>query len=296
MSPTPRRALTIDDPIGGGEVCHVAHPRGDADGRLRSIAVTDIHPNPDQPRKHFDDDALDALADSIGERGVLRPIIVRPSPGGGYQLVAGERRWRAAQLAGHSTIPALVDSEVEGAGSLEIALIENVAREDLTPIEEARTIALLLHDLNVTAGVLAKRLGRSRTDVAHTVRLLDLPDQTIELIDGGALSKGHGKALLTEPDHHRRRELARRAVEAGWSVRALEAEIARGTESRQRPPDPHPDHEAAAARLQDAISKATGCTARARPHRSGYQVILDHDAADQLARLLDVASAGGARE
>jgi ParB family chromosome partitioning protein len=273
----------------------VAHPHDQLDGRLRSIAIDDIQPNPDQPRKHFDEDALDALADSIGERGVLQPIIVRPSPRGGYQLVAGERRWRAAQLAGHSTIPALVDSEVEGAGSLEIALIENVAREDLTPIEEARTIALLLHDLGVTAGVLAKRLGRSRTDLAHTVRLLDLPDQTIELIDVGALSKGHGKALLTEQDHHRRRELARRAVDAGWSVRALEAEIARSTESRQRPPEPHPDHEAAAARLQDAISKATGCTARARPHRSGYQVILDQVAADQLARLLDVASAG-ARE
>ena len=138
----------------------------------------------------------------------------------------------------------------------------------------------------MTAGVLAKRLGRSRTDLAHTVRLLDLPDQAIELIEAGALSKGHGKALLTEPDHHRRRELARRAVNAGWSVRALEAEITRGKKPRPRPSEPHPDHEAAAARLQDAISNATGCTARVRPHRSGYQVILDQAAADQLARLL----------
>ncbi len=189
MSPTPRRALTIDDPVGGREACHVAHPpeSGETDGGLRQIAVQDIHPNPDQPRKRFDEVTLSFLADSIRERGVLQPIIVRPIAANGFELVAGERRWRAAQLAGLSTIPALVDANAEGAGSLELALIENVAREDLTPIEEARTIAVLLHDLKVTATVLAKRLGRSRTDLAHTVRLLDLPDQAIELIDTGAV-------------------------------------------------------------------------------------------------------------
>jgi len=287
MSPASRRPLTVDDPIGGGQVCHVAHPSDQADGRLRDIAVEAIRPNPDQPRKHFDEDSLDSLADSIRERGVLQPIIVRPTSSGGYELVAGERRWRAALLADQPTIPALIDSEVEGAGSLEIALIENVARQDLTPIEEARSIAILLRDLNVTAGALAQRLGRSRTDLAHTVRLLDLPDEVIDFIEAGALSKGHGKALLSEPDHHRRRGLARRAIDAGWSVRTLEAEIARGPEKPRRLSEPHPDQEAAAARLQDAISRATGSTARARPHRSGYQVILEHAAADQLARLLD---------
>jgi ParB family transcriptional regulator, chromosome partitioning protein len=200
---------------------------GQPDGRLREIPVEEIRPNPDQPRKRFDEEALGSLADSIRERGVLQPIIVRPGAIGGFELIAGERRWRATRLAGQPTILALVDASVEGAGSLELALIENVAREDLTPIEEARTIAVLLHDLNVTATVLAKRLGRSRTDLAHTVRLLDLPDHAIELIDGGALTKGHGKALLTERDHHRRRLLATRAAQEGWSIRGLEAEIAR---------------------------------------------------------------------
>ena len=176
---------------------------------------------------------------------------------------------------------------VEGAGSLELALIENVVREDLTPIEEARTIAALLHDLNVTATELAKRVGRSRTDLAHTVRLLDLPDNAIELIDSGALTKGHGKALLTEPDHHRRRMLAERTAQDGWSIRALQAEIARPPIPRPKPERPHPDHEAAAARLQEALAKATGCDARARPHRLGYQVILDQTAAEQLIRFLD---------
>jgi ParB family transcriptional regulator, chromosome partitioning protein len=166
--------------------------------------------------------------------------------GDGYGLVAGERRWRAAQLAGEPTIPALIDEKLDGAGSLELALIENVVREDLTVIEEARTIALLLEDIHVTAGALAKRLGRSRADIAHTIRLLDLPDQAIQLIDTGALTKGHGKALLTEPDHDRRRALAKQAAERRWSVRTLEAEIGRPNHPRQPAPPPHPDLSAAA--------------------------------------------------
>jgi ParB family chromosome partitioning protein len=265
---------------------------GQPDGRLREIAVDDIRPNPDQPRKHFDEAALRSLAESIRERGVLQPIIVRPSATGGYQLVAGERRWRAARLACHESVPALVDTDVEGTPVLELALIENVVREDLTPIEEARTIAMLLHDLNVTATELAKRLGRSRTDLGHTVRLLDLPDQAIDLIDTGALTKGHGKALLTEPDHHRRRTLAQRAGRDGWSIRTLEAEIARGPNLRQKAHPPHPDHEASAARLQDALTKAIGCDARTRPYRHGYQVILDQAAGDRLIRFLDGTDTG----
>ena len=288
MSPTSKRALTIDDPTASSEACHVAHQAANdqRDGRLREIPVEEIHPNPDQPRKHFDEQALRSLAGSIRERGVLQPIIVRPSATGGFELVAGERRWRAAQLADQPTIHALIDANVEGAGSLELALIENVAREDLTPIEEAKTIALLLDDLNLTATVLATRLGRSRTDLAHTIHLLDLPDQAIELIDSGALTKGHGKALLTEPDHLRRRVFAERAARDGWSIRALEAEIARGQNPRPTPATPHPDHEAAAARLEEALAKATGCDARARPHRLGYQVILDQAACERLIRLL----------
>jgi ParB family chromosome partitioning protein len=213
MSATRKRALRIDDPIAAvfEPSSAVSNPASADPGgavkqsRLRELSVNEIHPNPDQPRKRFDEEALAALADSIRERGVLQPIIVRPDPAGGYELVAGERRWRAAELAGEPTIPALIDDQLDGAGSLELALIENVVREDLTPIEEARTIAVLLEDLRVTATLLSTRLGRSRTDIAHTVRLLDLPDEAIQLIDAGALTKGHGKALLTEPDHHRRR-------------------------------------------------------------------------------------------
>ena len=293
MSHTRKRGLRIDDPLAptADHPGNTADPASaattaHADNRLRELPLEQIHPNPDQPRKRFEETALVSLADSIRERGVLQPVIVRPLAPAGYELVAGERRWRAAQLAGEPTIPALIDDALDGAGSLELALIENVVREDLTPIEEARTIALLLEDLRVTAAVLAKRLGRSRADIAHTVRLLGLPDEAIHLIDIGTLTKGHGKALLAEPDHHRRRTLARQAAEAGWSVRTLEAEIARAPQPRQTPREPHPDHCAAAARLQDAITKATGCDARARPHPHGYQIILDQTAADRLTQAL----------
>jgi len=190
------------------------------------------------------------------------------------------------ELAGEETIPALVDGALDEAGSLELALIENVVREDLTAIEQARTLAVLVGDLRMTGAVVAKRLGRSRADIVNTVRLLDLPEEAIDLIDSGALSKGHGKALLAEPDHHRRRVLARRAAEGGWSVRALEAEITRGARPAVPRPVPDPDQCAAAAKLQDAIANATGCEARATPHRRGFQIILDQAAAGRLAQIL----------
>jgi ParB family transcriptional regulator, chromosome partitioning protein len=294
MSGPTRRALTIDDPVAGRDACHVARPgRSDVPpGQVQHLPLDQIRPNPSQPRQQFDAAALSGLADSIRERGVLQPIIVRKVATDRFEIVAGERRWRAAQQASHSTIPALIDASLDGADSLEVALIENVVREDLTPIEEARTIAVLLDDPQLTAAALARRLGRSRADVAHTIRLLDLPDLAIDLIDSGALTKGHGKALLTEPDHHRRRALARRAAEAGWSVRALEPEITRGRRARTKAERPHPDHEATAARLQDALTKATGCDARARPHRDGYQVILDQAAGERLIRVFDTTDTG----
>jgi ParB family chromosome partitioning protein len=294
MSRQPRRLLQIDDPV-AGDACHVAQigsPQRDS-RMLRDVALDEIHPNPMQPRKRFDSASLAALADSIRERGVLQPIIVQPRVPGGYELIAGERRWRASGVAGVTTIPALIVQPLDAGRSVELALIENMAREDLAVIEEARTIAALLDELNVTATTLARRLGRSRSDLAHTVRLLELPDEAIELIDAGELSKGHGKALLTEPGHCRRRELARRAAEGGWSVRALESEIGRAAQPRAQPVDPHPDQVAAAIRLHDALVRATGCEIEARPHRLGYQVVLDQDAVDRLTSLLAAGRPNG---
>jgi ParB family transcriptional regulator, chromosome partitioning protein len=292
MSTTLRRGLRVDDPLGGP-------PRNEderqglpsvgtgfeaGESRLRDIELGRIRASPSQPRRRFDRDALVALAESIRERGVLQPVIVRPISEG-YELVVGERRWRAAQLAGESTIPALVDDDLDDAGSLELALIENIAREDLTAIEQARTLAVLLDELRMTSTVLSRRLGRSRSDIANTVRLLELPDEVIEMIDSAVLSKGHGKALLSEPDHHRRREFARRAAVSGWSVRALEEQIARPVRTTARR-QPAADHVAAAERLQGALATATGCEVRAVPHAHGFRISLDQAAADGLLRLL----------
>ena len=216
----------------------------------------------------------------------MQPIIVRPREPDGYELIAGERRWRASRMAKLPTIAALVDDAADDALSLELALIENIARAELTVIEEARTIASLLGDLNVSRADLARRLGRSRSDLAHILRLLELPDQAIELIDSGRLTKGHGKALLTEPDHDRRRQLARRAADSGWSVRNLEKEIDRRAESRPARAAPHPDHVESAATLGDTISRVLGADVQARVHRRGYQLLLDQAAAERLVRLL----------
>ena len=284
-----RQPLAIDDPLAGAEACHVARSTAaNTASRLRDLPLDQIRPNPKQPRRRFGEEALRALADSIRERGVLQPVIVRPREPDGYELIAGERRWRASRMAGLQTIPSLVDDGADEAVSLELALIENIARADLTVIEEARTIASLLDDLDVSRADLARRLGRSRSDLAHTVRLLELPDPTIELIDNGRLTKGHGKALLTEPDHDRRRHLANRAADGDWSVRILETEIARGAESRPAHAIAHADQLAAAATLEDAISRALGIDVQARPHRLGYQLLLDQAARDRLVRLLGV--------
>jgi ParB family chromosome partitioning protein len=281
-----RRPLTIDDPLAARDACHVARSTGNTAGRLRDVPLDQIRPNPRQPRRRFDEESLVALAESIRERGVLQPVIVRPHEPAGYELIAGERRWQAARIAGLQTIPALVDDVVDDAVSLELALIENIARADLTVIEEARSIAALLDDLKVSRADLARRLGRSRSDLAHTVRLLELPDQTIELIESGRLTKGHGKALLTEPDHERRRRLSQRAADKGWSVRQLEAEIVRRPESRPIRAAAHPDLIAAAATLEDTMTRALGIGIQARPHRHGYQLLLDQAARDRLIQLL----------
>jgi len=283
-----RRGLLIDDPLAAGDDrSPAATVAGGSEvaGRLREIPIQEIRANPAQPRKRFDEPALTALADSIRERGVLQPVIIRPVEDG-YELVAGERRWRAAEIAGEATIPALVDNALDQAGSLELALIKNIVREDLSPIEQARTFSVLLDDLRMTSVVLARRIGRSRADIANTVRLLDLPDEAVEMIDTGALTKGHGKVLLTEPDHHRRVVLATQAAERGWSVRALESEISRAAKAPASRAAPDPDQCAVATRLEEAITRAIGCEAKAKPHRGGFQILLDHPAADRLARAL----------
>ncbi|MBA2347095.1 MAG: ParB/RepB/Spo0J family partition protein, partial [Solirubrobacterales bacterium] len=220
---------------GLGAILAVSAPGGPERDDLRELAVDLIQPNAGQPRKQFDPEALQALADSLGETGLLQPVLVRPVAGGTYELVAGERRWRAAQIAGLATIPALV-RERDDAQTLEVALIENMAREDLNPIEEARAVAALVEELGLTREQVGKRVGRSRVAVSNLLRLLDLPDEAIVLVEDGALTEGHGRALLLATDHAHRRRLAREAASDGWSVRVTEAAPA----PRQRVNDRRP--------------------------------------------------------
>ena len=244
---------------------------------LRELPIDLIAPNPTQPRRRFDQDALQALAGSLGERGVLQPVLVRPKAGGTYELVAGERRWRAARIAGLETIPALVRPR-DDAEALELALIENMAREDLSPIEEARACAALVEELGLTREEVGRRVGRSRVAVSNLVRLLDLPDDVIELLQEGALSEGHGRALLLAEDHRARGRLARMAVQGGWSVRTAEARaresnaVAGGGHTagrRRRTKELHPDQEQAIQEIADALGGALGAEVQVKATRDG---------------------------
>jgi ParB family chromosome partitioning protein len=262
---------------------------GEHDGpELRELHVEVVAPNPDQPRKRFDEEALQALADSIKERGVLQPVLVRPRPGGSYELVAGERRWRAARLAGLETLPALVQQR-DDAQSLEAALVENMAREDLNPIEAARAVAGLVEELGLTREEVGRRVGRSRVAVSNLLRLLDLPDEAVALVEDGSLTEGHGRALLLADDHADRRRIARAAVQGGWSVRVVEQRAreanAPARAAKRGRAAVHPDQEAAAARISEALGAALGTDVRVRPRGTGYKVELAFDDVDEALAL-----------
>jgi ParB family transcriptional regulator, chromosome partitioning protein len=260
----------------------------DGGAELRELHVDLVAPNPDQPRKRFDDEALQALADSVKERGVLQPVLVRPRPGGSYELVAGERRWRAARLAGLETLPALVQQR-DDAQSLEDALIENMAREDLNPIEAARAVAGLVEELGLTREEVGRRVGRSRVAVSNLLRLLDLPDEALALVEDGSLTEGHGRALLLADDHADRRSIARAAVQGGWSVRVVEQRAreanAPARAAKRGRAAVHPDQEAAAARISEALGAALGVEVRARPRGTGYKVELAFEDVDEALAL-----------
>jgi ParB family chromosome partitioning protein len=266
--------------------------------QLREVPVEAIAPNPRQPRRRFDEASLNELAGSLGERGVLQPVLVRPKPGGTYELVAGERRWRAAQIAGLKMIPALV-REREDAESLEVALIENMAREDLNPVEEARACAALVEELGLTREEVGRRVGRGRVAVSNLMRLLDLPDEALELLEQGTFSEGHGRALLLAKDHATRRSLARSAAAEGWSVRTVEdrarvsneapeGDGGRGGGSAGKGPRVHPDQESAAAEIEAALGAALGVEVRARPSSGGgYRVELAFQSREEALELAE---------
>ncbi len=196
----------------------------DDEAVLQELQVSQIDPNAHQPRGHFDEEALLSLTSSVRELGVLQPVLVRPVPGGRYQLIAGERRWRAAKRAGLPTIPAVI-RRAEDSQSLEQALVENLHREDLGPLEEAAAFQQLIEDFGLTHDDLARRVGKSRSAVSNTLRLFQLPPSIQKLVADGRLSSGHARALLGSPDRAYQEELARRAVDEDLSVRQVEEAV-----------------------------------------------------------------------
>jgi ParB family chromosome partitioning protein len=271
---------------------------------LREIPVDLVRPNPRQPRRAFPLDALHALAESIRSRGMLQPIVVRPLVGGHYELVAGERRLRAARIAGLEVVPALV-RDADDRERLDLALAENMAREDLNPVEQARGCAMLVEDLGLTKEEVGRRVGRSRVAVSNLIRLLELPDEVLEVIERGELSEGHGRAILLCKDHARRRGLALEAREGGWSVRETErrARTAIGPRRgshRAAGVTIHPDLQEALSAAEDALSAALGRSVSVRPAKGvggeqGCRVQIDLDSPADAVRLAERILSGKAR-
>lgn len=187
---------------------------------VRMIRLSEVEPNPDQPRKIFDTEPLEALAESISQHGVIQPVVVRPKDGM-YMIVTGERRWRAARMAGLSEIPVII-IEADDKKAAELALVENIQRKDLNPVEEARGYAALIDEFSYTQEEIAKKIGRSRSAVTNSLRLLDLPPKALDYLASGELSEGHAKVLLSLKDSEKIENAAETVVSKGLSVRDTE--------------------------------------------------------------------------
>jgi len=257
---------------------------------LAHVPVEQIHPNPRQPRRTFDDEAVGGLAESIRLQGLIQPVVLRPRLEGGYELIAGERRWRAARDAGIESVPAVVRA-ADDRETLLLGLVENVAREDLSPVEEARAYALLIDEFGLQLGEVAERVGKSKPAVSNRIRLLELPDDVLAMVDRHELTEGHARAVLSVPDHDARRRLARRIAREGLSVRAAERAArssgARTRERRVTTVDP-----VLADRVRTAFARLTGFEAKVGA--AGLTVSFDDDVqlaelAEALERLLSEA-------
>ncbi len=259
---------------------------GGSDSELAHLPVDQIHANARQPRRRFESEPIAGLAESIRAQGVIQPVVVRPRLAGGYELIAGERRWRAAREAGIETVPAVIRA-ADDRDTLLLGLVENVAREDLSPVEEARGYAVLMDEFELSLGEVAGRVGRSKAAVSNKVRLLELPDDVLELLDSRTLSEGHARAVLAVPDAAERRRLARRVVAEGLSVRATER-AAQTAGARRRPRRATAVDPALARRVKESLERVTGLPVRVAPGRVELVYADEHDLgtlADALDRI-----------
>jgi len=257
---------------------------GGSTHELAHVPVEQIHPNPRQPRKRFDHEATAGLADSMRAQGVIQPVVLRPRLEGGYELIAGERRWRAAREAGLPSVPAVI-READDRETLLLGLVENVAREDLSPIEEARGYAVLIDEFELSLGDLSERVGRSKPAISNKLRLLDLPDDVLGMVERGELTEGHARAVLAVPDQVGRRKLARKIVAQGMSVRAAER-AARWSGAKTKPRTKTPVDPALAARIKQGLQRLTGLETRVAPGKIELAYEDEHDL-EELAEALE---------
>lgn len=266
---------------------------GSAGGGVTEINIGDLDPNPDQPRKAFDEDAIRQLADSIREQGVLQPLLVTPT-GSRYRIVAGERRYRACRAAGLDKVPCIVRS-MDLLHQMEAALVENLQREDLNPIEAAKGIRALMHQCGYTQEKVSVRLGKSRPAVSNLLRILSLPDKVTDMVSDGRLSAGHARVLAGLDDKERQLELADMTVKEGLSVRQLEDAAARERETKKpvktakkRAPQLSPE----LRDLQDRLRERTGMRSEMIGTVAKGRIVLHYASRDELERLSELLDEG----
>jgi ParB family transcriptional regulator, chromosome partitioning protein len=256
---------------------------------LREIPVEAVRPNPNQPRSHFEPDDLDELAQSIREHGILQPVLVSEQPDGTYQLITGERRWRSAQLAGLSTLPAII-KEVTSQASLEMALVENIQRRDLNPLEEAIAFRQLLDEHGLTQDQLAQRLGKSRVAVTNTLRLLHLPTAVQDALSEGSITEGHARAILVAGSEPGRLSVLHEVLREHLSVRETEARARLANSELPGVPSdspsdllPDPDTE----RIEEAFRQALGTRVRLVRGRRGGRLVIHFYSDEELQGLYE---------
>ena len=251
---------------------------------LAELPVDQIHANPRQPRRRFEPDAATGLASSVRAQGLLQPVVVRPRPEGGWELIAGERRWRAAKDAGLPNLPALIRT-ADDRDSLLLSLVENVAREQLSAVEEARAYAVLLDEFALTLGDVAERVGKAKSTVSNRVRLLELPEDVLWMLARGELTERHARAVLAVPDREGQKKLAKRIVAQGLSAVAAER-AAQDAGAKRKPRKKTAVDPALAGRVREAFERATGFKARIGPDQVVVEFRDEHEL-EELAEALE---------
>ena len=264
------------------------------EGGALLLPLQKVEPNPDQPRRRFDEAALQELADSVRQHGIIQPLTVRKLPSGFYQIIAGERRWRAARMAGLREVPVTV-IEADDKKAMELALIENLQRADLDPIEEAQGYQQLMQEYGMTHSAVADRVGRSRPAVANALRLLALSAPVLDMVAGGAISAGHARAILTLPDENTQLAVAQRVQNLQLSVRQTELMCKNMSKPSRKEPAPAPAVDYIAVCERD-LSRSLGRGVKIRHGKRKGRLELEYYGEDDLQRLLDALDTIGGKE